>query len=497
MRGKLRLSDSSFFAFACVVAAGGGAAIALWGFWVMLPAAVLAISLAAMRAWRRIGSNFEQIVQPAPNLILIVLPTLLASSSISLIGSVWATAALAAVVFWMRPVGGVLWSWSCAAMPVIGLAVALRPNYPSTTLNVLLFVLGSIVFARAVYLSESKSSALVSLSDGIGLFLVASTALWLVGFSRAQDRTAGLDNALTAGQRVIFPLSSSLAATPAMAAVYVAAALPILLVVRKRRIVRLVPLGCAFVILVLSGSRASLAGALFLTAFVLLAPRLFRASATWLIAATMTVPFIFGSIQSAVGQAVSAVGAITPGLIRSSDEAFTLSGRDFIWAQSLKFYDLTDWVRQMIGFGSFGHTESGASAYYYRNFGGFGRDDRLMTPHNSMLQMLFDGGWLTTAVFAIVIILIAFRLSRRASPVHLAGLSMLTALAIVGTTEVALSPSQAQPTWWILLALGIIAFSRDTDTTKVGSGGENAVDGALPNDVRKLQYQSSGGRDTV
>jgi hypothetical protein len=115
----------------------------------------------------------------------------------------------------------------------------------------------------------------------------------------------------------------------------------------------------------------------------------------------------------------------------------------------------------MVGFGSFGHTASGVSATYRRLFGRSYSDYGLATPHNSVLQILFDGGWVIGIAFAVTICYMALSLSRRSSAIDLAGLAMLVALSIVGVTEVALSPAHSQPTWWVLVALGMIVFSQE------------------------------------
>jgi hypothetical protein len=131
----------------------------------------------------------------------------------------------------------------------------------------------------------------------------------------------------------------------------------------------------------------------------------------------------------------------------------------------------------MFGFGSFGNTASGVSANYARMFVDVSGDRRLVTTHNSMLQFLFDGGWAITIVFAATVCYMAWVLSRRSSIMDLSGLATLTALSIVSATEVALSPSHAYPTWWVLMAVGMIAFSREPSSpaqteTKEPTGGE-------------------------
>nr|ABP47228.1 hypothetical protein Mflv_4760 [Mycolicibacterium gilvum PYR-GCK] len=402
-------------------------------------------------------------LQSTPNVMLVGLPTILASGTISLTATVYAMMLVAVASLWMKRSST---SWfdiglPCLLLPIASLSIVLRPNYPNTAIHVVLFILACVVIGRVVYLSASTSDALISLIDGIGVFLATSLLLWLAGFGGPHDRTSGLDNSLTGGERIVFPLSNSLAATPAMAAVYVAAVIPILLSYRQYRNIRLVGVICAIAIFVLTDSRISLIGALLASAAVLLIPRIFRGAAPWISGALLLIPFIYGVIQSGLGRIVSAASTYSPWLARLGEDAYTLNRRDYIWSQSLAFYwERVGWISQTVGHGSYGQTESGASSYYSANLTGLGRDDRLLTPHNSLLQILFDGGWVTLGAIGATIVLMAVTLSRRNSPVDLSALAMLVTLLIVGSTEVALSPGHAQPTWWILVALGFIVFAR-------------------------------------
>lgn len=448
------------------VAFVAGVAVVGNGHLILLALALLLCGIVAAAVWRRAGTTLGIRPDPVPNWVLIALPTGLAGSSISLAIGAGAAVIGAFATLWLRPqTTGVRLTWACAILPAIALFIVLRPNYPATVFNLIFVVLACIAVALAVPLSRSKTDALVSLVDGVGLFLVVSLVLWLVGFSgKSADRTVGLDNSLTGGQRVIFPLSTSLAATPGMAAVFIATAIPILIIYPRHRLPRAVAVLCAVAIMVLSDSRVSLLGAILLSGCVLLIPRAFRAVSPWLVGFLMAVPLIYPYIQTGV----VAVSSVAPWLTRADEQAGTLARRDFIWSQSRDFYTTRiDWFHQAFGYGSFGHVESGASSYYYGHFGGLGAEARLVTPHSSTLQILFDGGWVTVVVLAGTIIYLARLLSRRSAPTDLAGLAMLVALVIVSVTEVALSPSHAhtQPTWWVLLILGTIMLSRESSET--------------------------------
>jgi hypothetical protein len=441
-----------------------GMATGMLGNWTLVPVAVGFLGLLAAAAWGGGGNGYGPLTDVTPNLILIVLPTILASAAISIRASVGAIAVVAVAIFWMRQSQRIRIApaWPCAILPAIGLAIVGRPNYPSTAYTVVFFAVGCVVVAGAVFLSSSRSSALTSLNDGIGLFLVASVVLRLIGLDAQGSPKELLPNAITGGERVAFPLTSAQAATPAMATVYLAAVMPILLSSSRYRVPRLIALAAAIDVLVLADRRAALFGALFLAAGLLLVPRLFRRAAPYLVGASLIIPFIYRFVQAAVGQVMLAASSPLPWLLRPGESPTTLHGRDYVWSQSIDFYwNRVDKVHQTFGYGSFGNGASGVSANYGNLFDTLSGDRRLVTPHNSMLQLLFDGGWVFATVFAATICYLAWLLSRRSSATDLAGLAMLMALSIVGITEVALSPSHTQPTWWVLVALGMISFSKE------------------------------------
>jgi O-antigen ligase len=296
---------------------------------------------------------------------------------------------------------------------------------------------------------------LVSLIDGAGLFVVASVALWLAGFTSNSTRTGGLWNTVTGGARVIFPLSNSWAATPNVAAVYVAAVVPIIIADRRHRLPRLIALVCGLAVLVLSDSRTGLVTAVSVTALVVLIPRIFRRVTPLLVAICLPAPFIYVALQNIIDWTLVSISTVVPWLVRP-----TLNGRDYVWLSAINHYrDRIDYVHQMFGYGIGGQAKSGAAEYYWsRDYADIASAD-LASPHNSMLQLLFDGGWLAVTIFVVTVVWCAWVLSRSASTVE--GLSALLALVVTGITGTAQSPSHMEPTWWLLLALVMIAFARE------------------------------------
>jgi hypothetical protein len=391
---------------------------------------------------------------PTSNWVLTAAPTVFASYVISRSLGLVAICALALAAFSMSPANRLKLAWPCAILPALSLPIVLR-WYDSTTMaKAAFFLLACTIIACGVAMSPSRSSALISLIDGAGLFTVASLTLWLAGVKGHSTRTAGVVNTITGGERVIFPLSPSMSASANIAAVYLAAAIPVIVACRRHRPTRLIAIGCAAAVLVLADSRTGLISAMCVSACVVLIPRTFRRFTPPLVGFCLLFPFIYGSLQGNVDWALTSLNETLPWLVRS-----TLNGRDYVWEAALSYYQSIDDLHQIYGFGIGGPAKSGAAAYYWHpRFSGIASVDQV-SPHNSMLQLLFDGGWLTVVVFMAVLICTAVVLARSASTVG--SLAALLSLVVGGVTSTALSPTHAEPTWWVLLAVVMTAFAQE------------------------------------
>ena len=463
-------ATSVVVALGVILALAAGAGAAVWGYWILIAAVLVLVCLFGILEWKQ-----SQLVVAAStglkvsrNWALIAMPTLLASGAVSLSVGIVVMSCLVMASFSasISNQSTLLLRWPALILPAAGALIVTRMNYPTTALNAIFFIVSCVALIRVVTLSKSRTSAAVSLIDGVGVYVIISVVLWVIGLRGSSERTSGLENALTGGERVEFPLANSLAATPNMAAIYCVAIVPVLVLTRQYLLFRMSVLAACIVVFALGDARVSLLGAIALAGLVFLFPRLFRLFAPALVALSVVVPFIYASVQLVVGRLVSAASTQLPWLIRPGEEASTLNQRDYIWTRSIDYYrDDIEWIRQAIGFGAYGHAESGASGVYASRFGGLARDDRLMTPHNSTLQLLFDGGWVVALVVGVTVLVMAVLLSKRArkAPHSMIALSALVVVAVVSATEVAISPSHAQPAWWVLLALSVICFSNDQD----------------------------------
>jgi len=410
------------------------------------------------------------------NLALVASPTIVASCNISRSGSFLLVFLLGlGVVLVAAPSTSnrLLPTWSGAVLPAVGLWIALRPNYPNTTADTVFFVLATGILACAVYVSHSKSSALISLHLGVGILLTTAVAVRVLGVSAANSGQAVSGNIITGGERVLFALTGSLVQGPVLAAVYLVAAPALLRFTRQYRILQLGLIAPSTYVLVQSDRRSALFVTLFLIASVTMTPRLLRRFAPALVGFAITIPTTFGLFQ----ELWNSIGTLNLAFaLQREGEKANLGGRFGIWTRAMNFYtDRTDWLHQMFGFGTNGPVVSGASSTYGSAFGGLTRDRILRTPHNSAIQLLFDGGWIATGSFVIAVIYAAWLLSRCDSAAYLGGLAMITAAAGVGMTESVLSPSIGSSIWWTLLLIVTIALSRESSSSRDNAVGRVGV----------------------
>ncbi|MEZ0359018.1 O-antigen ligase family protein [Mycobacterium sp. SA01] len=423
----------------------------------------------------------QQQVQPdqsansaVPNWLLIALPTAAALSNIQLRIALLAVVVIgaAAIVIAYRAADRVRLTLASLILPVGGLAIALRPNLPETQTAAFYYALVCGVMALVVSQSHSRTSAVVSLVDGLGLLLVTAVALRSAGIGGTANAPVVMDNFLTGGERVFFPLAGALTSGPTLAAAYLVAAVLIIRRTDKFRMYRVVAAVAAIYVLVQGDRRSALFTAILLLVLATFAPRILRRLAPWAIGILLTSPFILtftGDVtqQLNLWQRLQRVG---------EQNSQALNIRLQVWSRSIDFYQYgVDWFHKTFGFGTSGQYVSGASTTYRRFFSGL-PGSASKSPHNSVLQALFDGGWIAALAFLMTVAWLAVVIARRNSEVDVASLSMLTLLASVGSTEALLAPGYVQPVWFTLVALGMIGFASDSPATL--SPGTPTPDGA-------------------
>lgn len=401
-----------------------------------------------------------------PNWLLVALPTAIQTITIT------RTIGFAAVVLVgtasfaraLRVSDRISLSIASLILPTVGFVIFLRPNYLNTIVVTAYVGVVCVAMAFAVTASRSRHIAVVSLVDGIGVFLVAAIVLRYVGVGGSGSSQVVMGNLLTGGERVYFGFAGALTLGPAMAAAYLVAIVPILRYEKRYRLLRFIGVAAAIYVLVLGDRRSALLSAVVILPFAFLAPRRYRQFVPWVLGFYLALPFAlrFTGLSGRLSLASYKPSALTRGGGRDVDTGLD---RLEIWSRSITFYeDRVDWFHQMFGYGTYGHTQSGASSTYSSLFGGRLTERILKSPHNSLIQTMFDGGAIAAATFLVMVVWLATVFARRNSPIDLAALSMLATLAIVGSTENIVAPGYPQPAWFTVAALSMIGLARERTT---------------------------------
>ncbi len=396
----------------------------------------------------------------APSLItnwpLVAIPTVFASHTIHIALGVALMVALTVAA--LRSSGHQLTlTWPCAVLPLVSLSIALRWYDDRTMIKAVFVIWAATITAFAVKRSASKTSAFVSLIDGAGLFSVASVVLWQAGFQSGSSRPGGFANTTTGGERIIFPLSTAMNTTPEVAGVFLACVIPIVVAHREHRLLRFTAAGCAIAVLIQADSRTGMIVATAVGACAVIIPAAIRRLGPPLVGLALLAPLIYNWTSSLIAWGLETLNSVVPWLVRPN-----LNRRDYIWERAVSYYqNQIDWVHQMLGYGVAGHARSGAVEYYWSDEFVAGTRESV-SPHHSMLQILFDGGWLAGAIVLLTLVWAAHYLARQPSTV--VGLSALLALVLTGVTGVSLTPGDASETWWLLVALLMITGAREAPT---------------------------------
>lgn len=395
-----------------------------------------------------------------PNSLLIALPTVIALGNIHFSAAAGAIVLIGMVslVTAHQTTDRIQLTVASLILPVAGLTVALRP-YQASTVSAIYYLVVGISLALVVGISRSRRSATISLIDGVGVLLIAAIVLRFAGIGTAGRGPAVMGNLLTGGERVLFPLAGGLAGAPALAAAYLVATVLIIRRIPNHRAYRICGALAASYVLVAGDRRSALFAVIVLVLVIAWTPKRFRQVAPWAIGALLALPLWL----HLTGLLTVRFGTTSVPLLRRTGERGmqALNDRLEIWSRALEFYqNRVDWFHQAFGFGTSGQMVSGASMTYRNLFTGIG-DRNSKSTHNSVVQAMFDGGWITATGLLVSVVCLALVLSRSNSTGDLVALAMLTTVTIVGSTESLLSPGSLQPTWWLLVALGMIGFSKD------------------------------------
>jgi O-antigen ligase len=169
--------------------------------------------------------------------------------------------------------------------------------------------------------------------------------------------------------------------------------------------------------------------------------------------AALFLPFEYPVIRPGIDAVTSRVSGVAPSLDRGTGELSELEGRAFVWRVSISRLGAFPKSNLLLGWGPNGHVESGLSSGYAYRFQGAYEAPRLISPHNSLLQELVDGGLVGAAGLLGAVVVSTRRLTRmRNDPAALAALGLVVSISISGATENLLAPGSNTLPFAVLLA---------------------------------------------
>lgn len=453
---------------------------------VMAILGALALAVALSRTLRRYRSTAV-----ATTLIpqLVLLPTMLGITVFSYHTVALGMAGLAVAAVLLAGKTTTADVWKPASVVALGLAYLL-PLTHTPSLDRLLLGGGTAVILFLTVRRHAAESVLASLIDGVGLYLVVNVLANMAGIANpsAAARTAGLAST-SGGERVFYPLSTSLSIPPIMAAAFVAAVVLCFDGSRWRRAFRMLALLCAAVIMVQADTRVALLVAVLIGISTTVAPRMLIRLALPLSLIPLALPFMYASVADDILRpTMASVVQFVPSLSRGSEASdLTLSGRDQIWGTAIDYWHFhADIEHALVGWGVEGQRLSGASSVYGVRFQGLNSDYRSLSAHASSLQQLYDGGIVGLLALVVAVVMTVRYLSRQAasgSRSHLIALGVVVALVLTGGTEVTMSPGFAQEPFWLFATLALVAARRASSASQQAlsrTAGSPSVETAAP-----------------
>ncbi len=227
---------------------------------------------------------------------------------------------------------------------------------------------------------------------------------WLLGIKLEGQEELAIGKCVFLGQfgldieRVQFPFGSGINSFATVVGSVVTLAISHLLFIKKNRYIILVCVFILTIVLALTDSRSSLfypITSVLLVWFI----RLTRLKKTLRI--LPYIPLVAPFILLLLVMALKNLGLVSS-ISRESEEVASANGRQLIWIVSIAKL-LNFKLIHLIGYGQYGHFASGASEVYGFMFGRW-KYGFLTHPHNTILMVVFDYGYL-----GLIILIVLFR----------------------------------------------------------------------------------------
>lgn len=325
----------------------------------------------------------------------------------------------------------------------------------------------------------TRAAAYQSLIAGLSLYVIANIFGWLIGIKSPYSayRLSGYETSSPFfGERITFPFSVSINETP-----YVAAALLLAILAMARTGERLhwhhwIGLFGGIFTLLAANNRTTVLLVFTLSFLIFAAPNIMRVSSPYLLSIALLLPLFISLARPALNFIAETLqDNFFLGRGGTLVSLGTLEGRTEIWDAFISFWSdqyargLSEGSSILFGYGSPGHTISGAYLYVPKAHSEFLRERTALHAHNSALQISLDAGLIGTALLLAVTIHLAYRYSR--NPNLLPVFIVLVTFVLSGVLESSLAPGMKYLAIYVLIYLAFFEPSRtqSSEHTKLGA----------------------------
>lgn len=395
-----------------------------------------------------------------PDWVVVALPVAVAIRPINGYASLFCVAVLTTVAMFRKHDESFRVNGGPLVLLFLSSAIVLsRPE--SYYIPILLVMLGVLVLRLVMTVDARRIIA--SIIDGFGLLLVVNVLAYAAGISprNSTNRITGTES--TGFVRAVFPLAGSINSLSILAGAYLVAALCVFRQLDRRRRRQMLWCSAAAIYVILgAGSRTALAVTVILAGLAVWRPFFGR----WMaqvatVFSAVSAAILPGFIRS-IQFVIEPLAALNPGRETTERGVASLQGRDYIWANSIDFWNgrVDFFPDKIFGFGAGGQYRSGAFETYATVVSGSWRQPEFVYVHNAFLQQLFDGGIVGAVLLACAVYWTGVRFSAR-QPTWgawaFAATFALTALLLGNMTEVSMAPAIFEESFWLLLVLVAVA----------------------------------------
>ncbi|WP_138995125.1 O-antigen ligase [Larkinella sp. C7] len=290
---------------------------------------------------------------------------------------------------------------------ILGLTRSNNPEEKELSSYIKIVQLLLLLFSTGIFIMNSKKNInkiFSSIIAPFSLFCLLNLILWTINYKVNDTEEINIGQAIMLSNfgftidRVSFPLGFGVNNYGTLIGAILILSITSFIFIKNNKSIYIFTIAICIITLLLLDSRASLLNAILI---VLLCLYIYNKNAINLV---KYIPYIavFGPIFYMVTIPLLSQNEIISGLTRNSQELVTGNSRFFIWGIALN--ELSNFqIEHIFGFGEYGHYKSGASLIWSSFFGDYEKND-LKSPHNTVLSIVFDYGYIGLAIYIYILI---------------------------------------------------------------------------------------------